>query len=209
MGVVFEALSGEIELSMGRHDRAVLDGLIRKWRAADADGREAIAAEFRELLGAEDVKRRSAAVLFFERLPAEDGGRLLAELEARPERFTHEPDPWFGSGELRGLVAIALSTRMRTEAERAFVRGEAVRPHLGHSVVPGLLATDRAWALAHAGEVIGATPEALAAYVHGATADELPAVATAAREALLPEVFTGVLDHHVADAELREAAKRA
>ncbi|TNE91870.1 MAG: hypothetical protein EP330_03990 [Deltaproteobacteria bacterium] len=206
MGVVHEALSQDIELSMGRHDRGVLDGLIRQWRSADADGKAAIAGEFRELLAAEDIKRRSAAVLFFERLPADDDGALLAEVEANPGRFEHQPDPWFGSGELRVLVAVALSRRMRTEAERDFVRGEAQRPHLGHRVVPGLLDTDRDWALSHVADVVKATPEALAAYVHGVTDDELTAVAAAARGALLPEVFEGVLAHHVADENLRTRA---
>mgnify|MGYP001078638926 CR=1 FL=1 len=65
MGVVLEALSGDIALSMGRHDRGILDGLIRKWRGADAEAREAMTADFRALLHVEDIKRRSAAVLFF------------------------------------------------------------------------------------------------------------------------------------------------
>lgn len=209
MGVVNEALSQDIELSMGRHDRGVLDGLIRKWRSADAAGRESMELEFREFLAAEDVKRRSAAVLFFERLPANDAGRLLAEVQAHPERFEHEPDPWFGTGELRALVAVALSKRLNTEAERSWVREQALRPYVGHRLVPGLLDGDRDWALAHASEVIEATPEALAVYVTSVDDADLSGVAKAARATLREDVFLGVLDNLVSDPKRRAAARDA
>ena len=206
MGVVHEALSQDIELSMGRHDRGVLDGLIRQWRSADASGRAAITAEFRDLLFAADVKRRSAAVLFFARLPADDGGALLAALQEHPERFEHEPDPWFGAGELRTLVAEALSKRLHNDEERTFLESEAMRPGLGHCVIPGLLETHRVWVLQQVGAIVTATPEALATYLTLTTEAERGQIIAAAREALLPEVFEGVVRHHVADAQLREAA---
>lgn len=206
MGVVHDALSQDIELSMGRHDRGVLDGLFRQWRSSDAHGREAIASEFRELLSAEDVKRRSAAVLFFARLPAEDDGALLSALRTQPARFEHEPDPWFGAGELRTLVAEALAARNRNDEERTFLEEEALRPGLGHRLVPGLLATHSDWLLAHVGEVVRATPEALAAFLLHAPEGSRGGILSAAREVLLPEVFEGVIHHHIGDESLRDAA---
>lgn len=207
MGVVFEALSGDIELSMGRHDRGVLDGLIRKWRSADAETREQIAAEFRELLTVDNVMRRSAAVLFFEAVPADDKGELLRALRSHPQLFAHEPDPWFGKGELRALVATALSKRMISDEIRTAVRSEALRPHFGHRVLAGLLTSDRTWALEHVAELVIATPEAFVRYIELVDEFELPAVVEAARSTLPSDVFDGVIRYGIKDEALRAAVR--
>ncbi|MCO4746157.1 MAG: hypothetical protein KC912_15275 [Proteobacteria bacterium] len=203
MGVVLEALSGDIALSMGRHDRGILDGLIRKWRGASAEDRALMTEDFRSLLHVEDLKRRSAAVLFFEAVPADDAGQLHRAMTENPERFDHVPDPWFGHGELRVIAATALSNRELDEATLDAVRGEALRPRLGHRMVPGLLKTDRAWILANAAKIIENTPEALATFVEHTEADALETCVTAARTALRPEVFEGVLQFMVLDEALR------
>ena len=204
MGIVLEALSGDIELSMGRHDRAVLDGLIRTWRSAEPDTRTAMASEFRTLLSSEDIKKRSAAVLFFATVPAADEGGLLEALQDAPALFEHVPDPWFGRGELRGLVALALSRRLDHPANLDHVRSEAHRPTFGQLVIPGLLEHDRDWVLENLRALLGAVPESLVPLVCACTETELDLVFQAAGDALLPEVCEGILASRIDDETRRE-----
>ena len=199
MGTVLEALSGDIELSIGRHDRAVLDGLIRSWRSAEPALRGDMAAEFRSLLRSEDIKQRSAAVLFFATVPADDDGGLLEALGAAPSHFEHVPDPWFGRGELRGLVALALSRRLDTPENLAHVRSEAHRPTFGQMVIPGLLAHDRDWVMDQLEPLLDAVPESLVPLDSDCTDAELERVFAAAANSLRPDVCEGILAARVED----------
>lgn len=143
------------------------------------------------LLDDEDAPVIAGAVRFFLEEPeADDGGALGSALVERPPRWLGSPDPLEGAvGDLRSALALATAAdprRVWGPAVLDALRDEVLRPSCGAGLVSRMAAFDGAWLLAHAGEVIAATPEALRSYVlHLALAGKGPCgVVRAAAERL-------------------------
>jgi hypothetical protein len=163
MSYVRDVLTGRVPVDLDPNQRHALDVLLQQWY--DEARREALTAEFRELIHDPAPKLRAAAVQFFVTHMAADGGALLDAYEHRLDAFEGVPRHWYpGAGDLRDLLVLAISKRMLPGSRAvALMKREVLRPGHGGYAVLGILATDPRWLRAHVVEIVSGSPEALPA----------------------------------------------